>query len=381
MGETPTFAFISIMTIKEILHPIKVKDFENDYFSKKALYINGSEEKYKNLFDWSDINKLLESTFLPDDDILIVNNGKFIKYDSIPTIIEEANNGATMVINKLHQKNKKIGLLTERIGSYFKEPVQVNLYLGQPDINGFNLHYDTHDVFIFQLFGKKKWEIYEANLEAPVFNMKKHSKDKPDYEPYISKTLENGDFLYVPRGHWHCPIAIEETSLHLTIGIKSRTGLDFLQWLKDELCEDLLWRKELTFNRKEGMNKIIRDLKEKIDNKLFVKDYFDYCDNNLWSHNDLEFPHTLKHYSKNQNLIVFLRPSLPIRLESNEKVLTIYYKQRKIKLSSKVKELVVYLSSSKELNLEKVDNSFGLTKNQIVHVCNTLINQGVLSLK
>ncbi len=369
------------MTIDEILTPIEPKEFEEKFFSKKALFINGNQNKFKELFDWADINRLLESTFLPNNDVLIINSGKFIKYESIQDIIEEVNNGATMVINKLHQKNKSIGLLTEMIGCYFKEPTQVNLYLGQPGINGFNLHYDTHDVFIFQLSGKKKWEVYEPNLEAPVFKMKKHDRDKPKYKPYMSRTLECGDFLYVPRGHWHCPIAIDETSLHLTIGIKSRTGLDFIQWIKDELCEEILWRKELTFDRANNINTLIDDLKAKLESKSITKSYFNFCDDNLWAHEDLGFPYSLNNYPKQLGPVVFLRETLPMRVAYDNKVLIMYYRKKKIKLSIKVKELLEYFRTGKQLNLETTGDSFGLSKNQIIHVCNFLINQGILSIK
>jgi hypothetical protein len=48
--------------------------------------------------------------------------------------------------------------------------------------------------------------------------------------------------LYIPRGHWHEANAQHEPSLHLTLGIYARTGIDFLTWLVDELREDVRWR-------------------------------------------------------------------------------------------------------------------------------------------
>jgi hypothetical protein len=48
--------------------------------------------------------------------------------------------------------------------------------------------------------------------------------------------------LYIPRGHWHEATAQLEPSLHLTLGLFARTGIDFLTWLVDELRDDVRWR-------------------------------------------------------------------------------------------------------------------------------------------
>ena len=39
----------------------------------------------------------------------------------------------------------------------------------------------------------------------------------------------------MPKGHWHRATAVDEVSMHLTVGILARTGVDFLNWLVDEL--------------------------------------------------------------------------------------------------------------------------------------------------
>jgi len=371
------------MKIQKILKPISVEDFKNDFFKKKGLYIQGSSEKFDTIFDWEDINNIIGSSLLPDKDILLVNDGNFKEYSSKTELRNQINNGATLVINKLHQKNSKVGLLAEEVGSFFQEPVQINLYLGQPNIGGFNLHYDTHDVFIFQISGNKRWEVYEPTLDFPVFNMKTHGKEKPTEKPYLDCTLTAGDFLYLPRGHWHAPIAVDEPSMHLTLGIKSRTGLDFLKWLKDELSEDSEWREELTFNNESQLELLKSKLKKTLNSEsLFVK-YNNFCNNNLWVQSSLNFPFTLKNLDLEnlKNKTVVIRNTINAKLISKDEIVIIEFKDKKIKLVKKAEKLIQTLLTNMPLELSKIDEiDFDLSNEQAIYLCKTLLQQDLLSI-
>lgn len=372
------------MNIQNILEPISIESFKTTFFKRKGLFIEGDSKKFQTLFDWDDINSIIDSSILPDKDVLLISNGKFKDYFSKNDLRSEVNNGATLIINKLHQKNHKVGLLAERVGFFFQEPVQVNMYLGQPNIGGFNLHYDTHDVFIFQIAGNKKWTVYEPTLEFPVFNMKTHGKEKPQSEPYLDCTLTAGDFLYLPRGHWHAPIAQNEPSIHLTLGIKSRTGLDFLNWLKDELSEESIWREELTFNYTSKFRNLKSILKDILSDEELDDKYNNFCKNNLWIQSNLNFPYTLK----NQNLdfltnkTVYIRKTLNVMLTAQEDTITIIFNNKKIKLVKKAERLLLFLLTNRPLKLYNINESdFDLRHEQILYLCRTLLQENLLSFE
>jgi hypothetical protein len=67
----------------------------------------------------------------------------------------------------------------------------------------------------------------------------------PDTEPIADFMLEDGDVLYLPRGHWHDVSAVGEQSLHLTIGFNRATGVDLVAWLADQLRADEKFREDL----------------------------------------------------------------------------------------------------------------------------------------
>jgi hypothetical protein len=69
--------------------------------------------------------------------------------------------------------------------------------------------------------------------------------ERPDAEPIADFLLNDGDVLYLPRGHWHDVSAIGAESLHLTIGFNRATGVDLVAWLADQLRSEELFRDDL----------------------------------------------------------------------------------------------------------------------------------------
>ncbi|MDY6937834.1 MAG: cupin domain-containing protein, partial [Cyanobacteriota bacterium] len=141
-----------------------------------------------------------------------------------------------------------------------------NTYCSWPSQQGFNCHFDPHEVFILQIDGYKEWFVFEETLEYP------RKRDKsPDLEPpkspYLNCTLSPGDVLYIPRGHWHYAIAREAPSLHLTLGLTCRTGIDWLTWLVENLQDDPAWRQNLPLildGDKEQFDRHLQQLSDRL---------------------------------------------------------------------------------------------------------------------
>jgi len=222
------------MRLSEILSPVTLSDFRNLYYQTKAFYVAGAETKLSSIFDWSALSELLNTLELPNPNLRLVKEGRRIGYDDHRSLLNACRDGATLILDGLHKYNKEACWLAQEISGAISEPSQINLYLSQPGMGGFNVHYDTHDVLILQLSGKKNWEVFPSTINQPLFYQKEHGKEAPT-EPYLVETLHEGDVLYVPKGHWHRATAVDEVSMHLTVGILARTGVDFLNWLVDEL--------------------------------------------------------------------------------------------------------------------------------------------------
>jgi mannose-6-phosphate isomerase-like protein (cupin superfamily) len=118
--------------------------------------------------------------------------------------------GATVVFQGLHRYWPPLTELVTRLERELGHPCQANAYLTPPGSQGFAVHADSHDVFVFQTAGTKRWEIHDADGAQDVL-----------FEP--------GLVAYLPTGTRHAARAQEHTSLHVTIGINQLTMRGLLQ--------------------------------------------------------------------------------------------------------------------------------------------------------
>jgi ribosomal protein L16 Arg81 hydroxylase len=92
--------------------------------------------------------------------------------------------------------------------------ITLNLYWNQTTASFFPPHYDCHDVFVFQIFGKKNWYIAPPTHEYPTELLLDNA---PNQYP-MKKCTQKDTGLYIPWGSWH-HAQPEEHSIHLSIGI------------------------------------------------------------------------------------------------------------------------------------------------------------------
>lgn len=112
--------------------------------------------------------------------------------------------------------------------------IHANAYLTPSDARGFDHHWDTHDVLVLQLEGRKHWQVHGAPIPfaAPEQVCGPHRAlidEAVRHPPIIDTVLEPGDLLYLPRGQIHAARAAGACSLHLTLGLHLNTRLSRLQ--------------------------------------------------------------------------------------------------------------------------------------------------------
>ncbi|HYR27839.1 MAG TPA: cupin domain-containing protein, partial [Thermoanaerobaculia bacterium] len=158
---------------------------------------------------------------------------------AIPEIVPEQftkllREGYTLILDAIEEMAPAIRELAVSLESLFHEVVQVNLYTAWRDLQGFDVHWDDHDVLILQVYGRKQWRVYRGGRENPL-NRDVEPNTEPPEELAWEGELRDGDVLYLPRGWWHEAAGCGEPTLHLTFGIPKRTGINLVQWLADEL--------------------------------------------------------------------------------------------------------------------------------------------------
>ena len=135
-------------------------------------------------------------------------------------LLRELDAGATVVLQGLHRYWPPLRDLVAQLELELGHPCQANAYLTPPGSQGFAVHSDTHDVFVFQTHGHKRWEVHTEGRVDDVL-------------------LEPGLSMYLPTGTPHAARAQEAASLHVTLGINQLTWRRVVEHTVSELLADV----------------------------------------------------------------------------------------------------------------------------------------------
>lgn len=239
-GATPSF-----------LTPVSLEDFYATYWEKQPLHIARSDSmaliNNDCLIDNNAIENLLatQSVYFPgvqvtrSDQAIDVRSYTDEQSRILPLrLFEHYSNGATIVLSQAQKLFTSLSSLCREVIRTMNMRCQTNIYLSPPGNQGFRAHYDTHDVFILQVSGKKTFNFYPSSVELPLpeesFDANRLEKSPIDE----SISLSAGDTLYIPRGVVHDAIADDKApSIHVTLGVYPLLMRDVLQgsiqWLAE----------------------------------------------------------------------------------------------------------------------------------------------------
>jgi len=95
-------------------------------------------------------------------------------------LVEELRRGATLIIDAVDAFHEPLTALAENLERLFHVRIQVNAYAGWRHSNGFNVHWDDHDVFILQVAGRKRWTVFGSTRRAyPLKNVVETDTEPP----------------------------------------------------------------------------------------------------------------------------------------------------------------------------------------------------------
>jgi ribosomal protein L16 Arg81 hydroxylase len=245
-----------IDSLASLLEPISEKFFLEHFLEKKRLHVKPHRaERATSLFPWATINHLVESDLLPPERFRVVRAnvdilpGMFRHKEGARTLRAGAlqallAQGVSMIMNGVGDYVPQIGRLSDAIERRLGHRTWVNAYLSFGRGSALKAHWDEHDVLVVQVHGNKRWRSYGTPVAFPVSNYNA-GKDLGT-EIMWEDVLEAGDVLYLPRGEVHEASVEGPNSVHLTIGLQTPSGIDFLLWLAEKGAADVLLRKDVT---------------------------------------------------------------------------------------------------------------------------------------
>ena len=304
-------------SLSDLIAPVSVDDFKRDFYQQFPLYLPRQEPGFfTGLLSKDEIISYFQrNDFRYPNNISLYKDGNAVDsalytYDIVAAgttqkvvdtrkVFYQFSQGATILMGGVEFCIDSMRDFCSSIVSNLRCNTSITGLYTPANSRGFQPHFDNVDVFVFQLYGTKKWKIYADPHHYAVHNA---DCDVKDSELFLDVELNPGDTLYVPRGYVHDVHCTENESFHLTLGLAPTTWIDVVDYVlldKKRLVGfrapvdiDGLNEMAVRYRLSTLFNKILDDisvteikgfLNAKIDRHLevFNNDYLDHLESNL----------------------------------------------------------------------------------------------------
>jgi len=256
-----------ISSLADLLDPVTPEAFRADYLHDKPLHVRGRPEKFAEILDWADLNRMLAMDVWTQQTLQLHVDAKRVppsaycvnaaNRDHQPILRPDSDKvqeligrGATLLLNEIETLAPGVLAIVETIQRELGAKSSVNLYFSQKERQGFDSHCDRHDVFALQIYGAKRWTVYQGQLDKPIEHAMFQNVPQIEYDRLKGEVAEvvemnPGDLLYLPRGRFHDAITSGEASVHLAVSSNEPLGLDWLTQLWNLAVRDPEFRSVL----------------------------------------------------------------------------------------------------------------------------------------
>ena len=234
---TPTRSGADLSALAELLRTSDPAGFLSNTYERAPLRVQAPGRDFTGLISIAAIDDLIARQPFYEGEISLarsapkVGPGDYLREGQADrgAIARLFQQGATIILPQLHRRVRSLAAYCRSLEAILSAHVQTNIYLTPASAQGFETHYDNHDVFVLQVEGTKRWRLYDSPAGVPFRGERFTPGQYAPGEPSEDFVLQPGDVLYVPRGMMHD--AISEPggpSLHITTGILVKTWADFL---------------------------------------------------------------------------------------------------------------------------------------------------------
>jgi ribosomal protein L16 Arg81 hydroxylase len=233
--------------LASLLHPISLDAFLSTYWEKNLLLVKrGDEGYYEGMLTNQNLEDIISSWDARYPAIMLAKGGVFyppqaycedvkmgqVTFSGVPNLKKlsaEYAKGATIALTSLDRSWRPLSDLCLRLEEQLDHGIKTNVYITAGQTAGFPPHYDTHDILVLQIAGKKQWRIYEPTIKLPDVSQPCEPKSFNPGPRLTEIELHAGDLLYLPRGYGHAATTSQSHSAHVTVGIHVYTWASVLK--------------------------------------------------------------------------------------------------------------------------------------------------------
>ena len=270
------------VALARCIDPHRADEFVERFWETEPLLVQRDEpSRFDDLLSEPDVERMLCSGGLRYPAFRLVKAGAqlepasytvdvpwrpsgFTRTADVDRVLAEFEAGATIVLQGLHLHWPSLATFCRELESSLGQPVQANAYYTPRGSQGLPVHHDTHDVFVLQVAGDKRWLVYEPVLELPLRDQRYSPELGGPGKPVLEEALTAGDTLYLPRGWLHEALTSRIDSLHITVGVNVITALDAVRAALEECAADVEFRRGLPADG-ELSDDLLERLRERLE--------------------------------------------------------------------------------------------------------------------
>jgi hypothetical protein len=249
MALAPDLAAIGpprLQDLASLLLPVSLGEFFARYWERAPLFVRHRGERYYDeLMTPAQLEALIADPDARYPSIRLARGGRYLPpetygkdvlmgqmtFQGVPDlarIAAEYAKGASIALTSPDRRWAPLHTLCTQLEEELDYPLHSNIYLTPGRAAGFAPHYDTHEVLVLQIAGRKRWYIDEPTCSLA------HRSQPCNPEGYVPGPrlmeieLEPGDLLYLPRGFVHSTRTSEFYSGHITLGLNVYTWADLV---------------------------------------------------------------------------------------------------------------------------------------------------------
>ncbi len=217
-----------------------------------ALHRGAMTPAQRALLDWPAMRGLIENSPLSPDLLRMTQGTKHLEPEAYATgsRVDPAKldawleQGVSIIVSGLETRLRGLIALAGDVRVKLGDRLAAYAIVSTGPGGALMQHYDSEDILVLQLEGSKRWQVHAATVANPVKGLE--LAPPPTSAPLFDGTIEQGDILFVPAGHWHVCQNGEGRSLHLAIGFEPVTGWNAAMRLVEQLQFDEDFRMPLS---------------------------------------------------------------------------------------------------------------------------------------
>jgi hypothetical protein len=212
--------------LSALLAPMSVDEFLSNQWQKQSFSCRGPADRFSALLSWTELNQILAHHWRETFRFRLALQGRDLDPASYADlegstprvrskdVTDHLRRGATLSFNAIDELHEPLTRLAECFEAFFRGGTKINIYAAWRALHGLDLHRDDEEIFVLQLDGRKRWQLYGFSLDGGA---------------ELDTILQPGDLLYIPKGCYHVAVPMNEPTLHLTVSIRNPCGEQFAE--------------------------------------------------------------------------------------------------------------------------------------------------------